>query len=73
MKKIEVGENSVVQVNELGPKEFVGCFVIVAEVRKSGIQGRVPIPNNEGTVWINLEWNQLEYIGAAALIAVTKA
>lgn len=62
-----ISENSVVQVNELGPKEFVGCFVIVTEVRDYGIQGNCPVPNGNGNIWINLEWDKLEYIGQAIL------
>jgi hypothetical protein len=61
--KAFINENSVVQVNETGPKEFVGCFVIVTKVEQWGIQGHVPVPNGKGNVWINLEWAQLEYIG----------
>lgn len=65
--KAFINENSVVQVNEFGPKEFVGCFVIVTKVEEWGIQGNVPVPNGKGNIWINLEWAQLEYIGQAIL------
>lgn len=65
--KAFISENSVVQVNESGPKEFVGCFVIVTKVAEWGIQGNVPQPNGKGNIWINLEWTQLEYIGQAIL------
>ena len=65
--KAFINENSVVQVNERGPREFIGCFVIVTKVEEWGIQGNVPEPNGKGNVWINLEWGQLEYIGQAIL------
>lgn len=66
-KKKWVTENSVVQVNEQGPKEFIGCFVIVTEVRNYGVQGCVPVPASKGTVWINLLWEEMEFIGQAIL------
>lgn len=64
-----VGVDSVVQVNEKGPAEFVGCFLIVSEVRPYGVQGRVPVPQSygKGTIWINLDWEQMEFVGQAIL------
>jgi hypothetical protein len=62
-----VGMDSVVQVNEKGPEGFVGCFVIVTEMRNYGIQGCVPVPSETGTIWLNLEWEQMEFIGQAIL------
>ncbi len=62
-----VSENSVVQVNEHGPKEFVGCFVLVTKVKEWGIQGFPTIPGSVGRAYVNLEWAQLEYIGQAIL------
>jgi hypothetical protein len=66
-KKRLVTENSVVQVNEHGPKEFVGCFVIVTIVGEWGIQGRAAVPVAFGNISIDLLWEQLEYIGQAIL------
>lgn len=62
--------NSVVQVNHFGPREFVGCFVLVTKSEHWGIQGYPPVPGNDGRHWVNLEWQMFEYIGEAALIVV---
>lgn len=67
-----IRENSVVQVNEAGPKEFVGCFVIVTELRSYGIQGYPPIPDAGGRAYVNLNWNEFEYIGEAVLVPKEK-
>ena len=64
--KAFINENSVVQVNEHGPKEFVGCFVIVTEVKEWGVQGDAPAPGKK-IAPVRLEWAQLEYIGQAIL------
>lgn len=65
--KAFISENSVIQINESGPKEFVGCFAIVTKVLEWGLQGNVPDPNGKGNIWINLKWTQVEYIGQAVL------
>ncbi len=67
MKEL-VQENSVVQINEKGQAGWVGCFVQVSEVKSWGIQGWVQIPMQEGQAYIRVPWDQMDYIGEAALM-----
>lgn len=67
-KEILTVINSVVQVNELGPQPFVGCFVLVTEVRNYGVQGFPPVPGADGRAYVNLEWHQFDYIGQATMV-----
>lgn len=66
-KKAFIGENSVVQVNELWPKEFLGCFAIVTAVKDWGVEAQAPIPNVGGRFRVSFEWEQIEFIGQAIL------
>lgn len=69
---MKVSVNSVVQVNESGPDPFVGCFILVTEVRSYGVQGFPPIPGGAGRAYVNLDWHQFEYIGDADLVPQEK-
>jgi hypothetical protein len=64
-------ENSVVQINENGQEGWIGCFVLVTEVKHWGIQGFVQIPKSEGQAYVRLTYDQIEYIGQAALTIKT--
>lgn len=54
-------ENSVVQINEKGQDGWIGCFVLVTEVKDWGIQGFVQIPKSEGSAYIRLTYDQIVY------------
>lgn len=59
-------ENSVVQVNEKGNQDWIGCLVQVSEVKLWGIQGWVQIPKS-GQAYIRLKWEEIDYIGQAVM------
>lgn len=61
-----VKKNSVVQVIELGPPDWVGCLMQVDEVRSWGVQAWVKIPKS-GDAYLRLNWEQIELIGQAVL------
>lgn len=58
---------SVVQINEAGPKGWIGCFVTVTELKSWGIQGFVQIPMEDGQAYIRLKNNTFDHIGEAVL------
>lgn len=64
--KNKIKENSVVQVNEKGNEDWVGCLVQVSEVKSWGIQGWVKIPKS-GDAYIRLKWEEIDYIGQAIM------
>lgn len=59
--------NSVVQINEKGQEGWIGCLVQVSDIKSWGIQGWVQIPM-QGSAYIRLKWDVIEYIGEAILI-----
>lgn len=59
-------ENAVVQVNEKGQQDWIGCLVQVSEVKGWGIQGWVQIPKS-GQAYIRLKWEEIDYIGQAVM------
>lgn len=60
-------ENTVVQVNENGDKDWIGCLVQVSEVKGWGVQGWVRIPQS-GQAFIRLKWDEIDYIGQAVMV-----
>jgi hypothetical protein len=62
-----ITENCVVQINEKGDPNWIGCFVHVTEVKSWGIQGFVKIPA-QGNAYIRLEFDKIEFIGDAVLV-----
>lgn len=60
-------ENSIVQVNENGNKDWIGCLVQVSEVKGWGVQGWVQIPQS-GQAFIRLKWDEIDYIGQAVMV-----
>lgn len=63
--KPKITVNSVVQANEKA-KEWTGCLLQVSEVKEFGILGWIQIPF-QGSAYIRLKWEQIEYIGQAVL------
>lgn len=61
-----IKEGSIVQANE-NAGEWCGCLLIVDEVKSWGVQAGMKIPNN-GTAYIRLTFDQVEYIGEAILV-----
>ncbi len=64
-------ENSVVQVNEKGQDGWIGCLIIVSEVKNWGVKGYVQIPD-ERIIPIRLRWEEIEYVGESVLIKKTE-
>ena len=62
-------KNAVVQVNEKGQQDWIGCLVQVSEVKGWGIQGWVHIPKS-GQAYIRLKWEEIDYIGQAVMASV---
>jgi hypothetical protein len=69
-----VKKGSVCQVNPETDSAFVGCLVIVTEVKPFGVQGFVQIPQGfdefgeqigGGKAYIRLNWKDIEYVGEA--------
>ena len=63
----QIQKNSLVQVNEHGQKDWIGCLVQVDEVKPWGIQGWVQIPK-QGQAYIRLKNEEIEYIGEAVML-----
>lgn len=61
-------KNSVVQINENGQTDWIGCLVQVSEVKGWGIQGWVQIPKS-GQAYIRLKWEEIDYIGQAVMLS----
>jgi len=59
-------ENSVVQVNENGDIDWVGCLVQVSEVKSFGVQGWVQVPKS-GKTFIRIKFSEIDYIGQAVM------
>jgi len=64
--KSRITKNSVVQVNELGDKDWVGCLIHVSEVKNWGIVGFIRVPKT-GNAYVRLRWEKIEYIGQATM------
>lgn len=62
-----IKENSVIQVNEHGPEEWIGCLLIVDEVKSWGVLARLKIPV-KGTAYMRLQNEHIEVIGQAVMI-----
>ena len=64
----------VVQINEVhGRGGWIGAFVMVEEVKAWGIQGfvhHIETHDNHGRMYIRLKWEEIEFIGKAALVPV---
>ena len=60
----DIAENSIVQINENGGEDWMGCIVQVSEVKPWGVIGWVQIPL-QGPSFVKLLWAQIEYIGEA--------
>jgi hypothetical protein len=62
----------VFQINHThGRNGWIGAFVLATEIKPWGIQGFVHHITNHDTsaqVFIRLKWEELDYIGKAALI-----
>ncbi len=62
----------VFQINEVhGRNGWIGAFVLATEIKPWGIQGFVHHITDHDTnaqVFIRLKWEELDYIGKAALI-----
>ncbi len=63
---------SVVQLNEhAGDPCYVGCLLIVDEIKPWGVQGFIPTPDRRGepaaSVWLRPKWDAIELIGTAVL------
>lgn len=61
-----IQENSVIQINEIGPDGWEGCLMQVDKVAMWGVMATMQIPRG-GTTAIRLEWPQFEYVGEAPL------
>lgn len=62
----EIVKNSVIQVNENGPEEWIGCLMQVSEPREWGALAWVRIPF-QGNAYLRLKSNQYDYIGHAVM------
>lgn len=67
---VHVGD--VLQINEHASDPcYVGCLLIVSEIKSWGVQGFIPVPSRTGVpaanVWLRPKWEALERIGAAVL------
>lgn len=64
---------SVVQLNERASAPcYVGCFLLVSEVRSWGVQGFIATPHERGepasNIWLRPAWDAIEYIGQAVMV-----
>ena len=66
MINVEYGD--VIQANEEA-KEWVGCLLIVEEVKDWGVIAGLKIPQ-QGTAYIRLKFTEFEKIGKAVLVPV---
>ena len=67
MRDSRIKKNSVVQINEHAKDDWVGCLIIVDEVKEWGVLGGIKIPF-KGTAYIRVTWNEIDYIGEAVLV-----
>ncbi len=58
--------DSVVQANEKFKEGWRGCLIQVDEIKSWGIQGWVQLPM-QGSAYIRLKWDEMDYIGQAVL------
>lgn len=63
----DIKKNSVVQVNENGPEEWMGCLMQVSELKTWGVLAWVKIPV-QGNAYLRLKFEQIDYIGEAVLM-----
>ena len=61
-----ITKNSVVQVNENGPREWIGCLMQVSELKEWGVLCWVRIPF-QGNAYLRLPFDQIDHIGEAVM------
>lgn len=62
-------KNDVIQINEkCGNKSWMGCLMIVDEVKSWGVQAYLHIPM-QGDAYLRLKHEEYDVIGKAALVA----
>ena len=67
----ELKEDSIIQVNENGPEEWVGCLLQVNEVKKWGVTASIKVPV-KGTIYMRLQNEHFEVIGQAIMVLKIK-
>lgn len=66
----EIKENSVIQVNEHGPEEWVGCLLVVDEVKSWKVLAGLKVLI-KGTAYMRLKNEHIEVIGQAVMVPQT--
>lgn len=62
---------SVIQVNEHGPEAWVGCLLIVDEVKSWGVTAGLKVPM-QGIAYMRLNNEHIEVIGQAIMTPETE-
>jgi hypothetical protein len=70
--KVNARPGWVFQINEVhGRQGWIGAFVMATEIKPWGIQGfvhHVKTHDTNSQCYIRLKWEELDYIGTAAMI-----
>ena len=62
-------KNDVIQINEkCGNKSWIGCLMIVDEVKSWGVQAYTHIPMR-GDAYLRIKHEEYDVIGMAAMVA----
>ena len=65
----QVKKNDVIQINErCGNRGWIGCLMIVDEVRSWGIQAYLHVPM-QGDAHLRIKHGEYDVIGKAAMVA----
>ena len=65
---MEAVEGSIVQITDAS-HEWLGCLLIVTEVKSFGIQGYAEIPL-KGQAYLRVDREKYEVVGRAAMVAL---
>jgi hypothetical protein len=67
MSSRDIKVHDIVQITENGQEGWVGCLLVVSEVRSWGILGYTKIPL-QGDAYLRVPFDQLELVGRALLV-----
>lgn len=59
--------NDIIQLLEDAQEGWVGCLLIVSEIRSWGVLGYVKLPL-QGDVYLRVPWGQFGIVGEALLV-----
>jgi hypothetical protein len=59
--------NHIIQLTEQAQEDWIGCVMIISEVKSWGVQAYMKMPGR-GDVYLRVPFGQFEIVGQAVLV-----